>query len=122
MKNLETLLSLIVGLLYWIFKTYQAHQRATEAPKSEPEMWTEPSANKYPLPTTRPTLPHLYPMLPFQTIPNKGKQKITNKSIPIPSQSSRKTVPTNTLERKLTRYNSLQKSILIHEILQPKYF
>jgi hypothetical protein len=61
-------------------------------------------------------------MLPFQTIPSKGKQKVTNKSIPTPSQSSRKTVPTNTLERKLTRYNSLQKSILIHEILQPKYF
>jgi hypothetical protein len=124
MKNLETLLSLIAGLIYWIFKTYKAHQAHQQdtAPKSEPTIWNEPSANKLPLPIALPTLPPSYIIQPSQAIPSKEQRKITHGRAlkqPLPSN---KALPTSTLERKLARYNSLQKSIVIHEILQPKHF
>jgi hypothetical protein len=114
MKNLETLLSLVVGLLYWVFKTYKAHQQDT-APKSEPTIWNEPSANKSPLPT----LPRSYTS---QAISSKEQKKMPHRLVLKQPLTSPNLLPTNTLERKLARYNGLQKSIVIHEILQPKHF
>jgi hypothetical protein len=117
MKNLETLLSLVSGLLYWILKAYKAYQRDT-IPENKPEMWTEP----YPLPTNRQTLPQPYHIPSYQTISSKKKEKPTIKDSPKQPQIPSKVLSANKLERKLARYNSLQKSIVIHEILQPKHF
>jgi hypothetical protein len=121
MKNLETLLSIIAGLLYWILNAYKAHQRDI-IPKSEPTRRTEPSAEQYPLPPKRKNLLQPYPIQPYQTISSKKKEKPTIKDSPKQPQIPSKTISANKLERKLARYNSLQRSIVIHEILQPKHF
>lgn len=136
MKDVETLLSLIAGLLYLIVSAIRKH-KANPAPKPDWEeaVWPEPAVSgQQPASTDQQKeVPASSPLLVKDTLPLTRPYRIPGsfmlKDTRLPSRPNPTKLhqplppsPDNRLERVLGRYGSLKKAIIMSEMLQPKTF
>ena len=125
MKDVETLLSLVAGLLYLIVSVIRKH-KANPAPEPDWEevVWPDPAATDQQKEASSPLLVKgtLPPTRPYH-IPGSVMLKDTRlPSKPSPTKQPFPPSPSNRLERVLGRYSSFKKAIIMSELLQPKTF
>jgi hypothetical protein len=130
MKNIETLLSLIATLLYWIFKSYthwvaekpSSRPRGTVAKTSPANPATLPKARQAPyLPDAQDAKQWRIP--PSQATSNQQKRESVASARRQLAKTTKKgsISKKDPLKSKLAQYNSLYRAVIIHEILTPKH-
>ena len=127
MKDLETLLSLVAGLIYVIFSAIRKHKaNPAPAPDWEEVVWPAPAGTDQ-----QKEAPVSSPLLSKATLPPTHAYRRPSSLVlkdtrlpskPKPTKLHQPPSPDNRLGHVLGKYGSLKKAIITSELLQPKNF
>lgn len=122
MRDFETLVSLVAGLIYFIIHVIKKQQRYAP-PQADQEVFQAPTSTKQVAPKLSRSLPQAYTS-PYAS---PGLDNLAAKGTPTPLSTSKQPVQstyhhkTDQLAQILAKYQGLQKAVVAHEILQTKY-